>query len=57
MVNNLSYSKRNELEISDLNNLYIKKNKLKLEKLDNDIKWLDTGTFNSLIKASYFLTK
>ncbi len=57
MANNLSYSKRNELEISDLNNLYIKKNKLKLEKLGHDIKWLDTGTFNSLIKASYFFNE
>ena len=56
-VNNLTYSKRNELEITDLNNLYLKENKLKLVKLGHDIKWLDTGTFNSLIQASHFFNQ
>lgn len=54
MVNNLSYSKRNELEITDLNNMYIKNNRLRLVKFKNDISWLDTGTFDSLIHASHF---
>ena len=53
-VHELEYSDRNELEITDLNNIYIRENKLKLIKLKGDIKWLDTGTYDSLISASLF---
>ena len=53
-VHELEYSDRNELEITDLNNIYIRENKLKLIKLNGDIKWLDTGTYDSLISASLF---
>ena len=47
-------SKRNELEITDINNKFLKERKLKLIKLKSDVKWIDTGTFDSLIRASKF---
>ncbi len=53
-VNKLKYSKRGELEITDLNNLYLNNKKLKLIKLDSSFSWLDTGTYDSLIKASKY---
>ena len=45
-------SKRNELEITSLNDLYLKKCKLKSNLLDDSYTWFDTGTFDSLIDAS-----
>ncbi len=48
----LSPSSRGELEITDLNNLYIKEGKLKATFLDSEMVWMDTGTFNSLYDAS-----
>lgn len=51
----LKPSKRNELEITDLNNIYIKEGKLKTILLPNDFNWYDTGTFNSLLDASNFI--
>ena len=48
----LAPSKRNELEISDLNNSYLSNNKLLFEKLDDNITWLDAGTISSLYEAS-----
>ena len=54
IAQSLSYSDRGELEISDINNLYLKKNKLNLIKIGSDISWTDTGTYNSLLKASNF---
>ena len=50
----LKPSSRNELEITDINNIYIKKNKLRLIKLEKDISWIDTGTYDSMLKASNF---
>ena len=50
----LKPSKRNELEISDLNNLFINNKMLKLIQLDSNFSWLDTGTYDSLIKASKY---
>ena len=48
----LSPSKRGELEITDLNNLFIKDNKLRASFLDSEMIWMDTGTFDSLHDAS-----
>ena len=48
----LSPSARGELEITDLNNLYIEERNLKGIFLDSEMIWMDTGTFNSLHDAS-----
>ncbi|MDD5465412.1 MAG: glucose-1-phosphate thymidylyltransferase RfbA [Candidatus Omnitrophica bacterium] len=48
-------SKRGELEITAVNNEYIKEGKLKLKFLGRGHAWLDTGTFESLIDASVFI--
>ena len=45
-------SSRGELEITDLNNLYIQEGKLRASFLDDEMIWMDTGTFNSLHDAS-----
>ena len=54
IVKNLKPSSRNELEITDINNIYINKTKLRLIKLEKDISWIDTGTYDSMLKASNF---
>ena len=51
----LNFSKRNELEIVDLLNIYIKKELVSSETLGRGFAWLDTGTPNNLIKASQFV--
>ena len=48
-------SKRNELEITDINNVYLKNNNVKIELLGRGFAWLDTGTHESLIEASQFV--
>ena len=54
VANNLTPSQRGEKEITDINNFFLKKNKLKLSLLDNNTSWIDTGTYSSLIRASKF---
>ena len=51
----LSPSKRGELEITDLNMLYMKEKQLKVESMDSGMAWLDTGTFDSLFEASGYI--
>jgi glucose-1-phosphate thymidylyltransferase len=48
-------SQRGELEITTVNEVYLKQNKLKLELLGRGFTWLDTGTHNSLLKAGNFI--
>ena len=51
----LNPSKRGELEITDLNNIYIKEGKLNAKILRRGMTWLDTGTFDSLHEASSYI--
>ncbi len=51
----LKPSKRGELEITDLNRLYLNENKLEVKILGRGMAWLDTGTHESLLKASNYI--
>ena len=53
----LNFSKRNELEITDLNNIYLNNRELKVVLLDENFSWLDTGTHETLLEASNFVKK
>jgi glucose-1-phosphate thymidylyltransferase len=51
----LKPSERGELEITDLNKLYLRENRLKVELMGRGMAWLDTGTHESLMQASNFI--
>ena len=54
-VSTLTPSKRGELEITDLNRIYLQKSALEMTVLSKGTAWLDTGTFRGLHDASAYI--
>ena len=55
LAQSLKPSARGELEITDLNRLYLERGQLFLEKMGRGVAWLDTGTHDSLLQAAQFI--
>jgi glucose-1-phosphate thymidylyltransferase len=48
-------SKRGEIEITDLNNIYLREDSLRIKFMGRGFAWLDTGTYSSLLEASQYI--
>ncbi|MDR3243311.1 MAG: glucose-1-phosphate thymidylyltransferase RfbA [Elusimicrobiota bacterium] len=55
IAKNIAPSKRGELEITDINDVYLKKGNLSVELLGRGYAWLDAGTYESLLDSSMFI--
>lgn len=55
IAKDITPSPRGELEISDINDYYLKKNQLKVNILGRGFTWLDTGSSHSLLEAAQFV--
>ena len=55
LARTLKPSKRGELEITDLNRLYLERGDLHMEKFGRGVAWLDTGTHDQLLQAAHFV--
>ncbi len=55
IASNITPSPRGEIEITDINNHYLKEGKLNVEMINRGIAWLDTGTHESLLDASSYV--
>ena len=55
LAKSLKPSKRGELEITDLNRLYLERGQLNCETMGRGMAWLDTGTHESLLEASQYI--